>query len=130
MLNKFFYIFSILSFFFASYTSAAVGCSIYSGLYPNKNGSINPSTGNVYYNNTGYIAYRYYPQDPNCGILETKIKSYTPATRCDVIGIRTWGELVNYNPKDNNCVEVPLDDYVLPILLIIGGIAYLRIRGI
>ena len=130
MLNKFFYISSILSLFVFQYTNAAVGCSTYNGLYPNTNGAINPSTGNIYYNNSGHIAYRYYQQDPNCGIRDNRIKKYSPATPCDVMGVRNWGELVNYNPRDNNCVEVPFDDYVFPVLLIIGGVAYLRIRGI
>ena len=111
-------------------TNAAVGCSTYNGLYPTSNGAINPGTGNVYYQNTDYIAFRTWDNDPNCGIRNNKIKKYKPTTACDIIGGPNWGELVNYDPNDNNCVEVPIDDYVLPAILLISGYAYFRIRSI
>ena len=109
-------------------TNAAVGCSTYQGLYPNSNNTINPATGNVYYKNTGYIEFRTWDDDPKCGIRDNRI--IATSTPCDVIGVRNYGNLVNYNPADNNCVSVPIDDYVFPAILLISGYAYFRIRSI
>lgn len=126
---KIVYTLSILLTFFTVKTNAAIGCSTYNGLYPNSNGTTNPATGNIQYKNTDYIAFRYWEEDPNCGIRDTKIVKYSPYTQCDVIGVQNWGELVVYNPADNSCVEVPIDDYVFPAVLIMGMVAYCRLRG-
>lgn len=126
---KILYTFLLITIFFVSKSKADIGCSTYNGLYPNSNGTINPATGNVYYKNTDYIAFRYWDNDPNCGIRENKISKYKPSTACDIMGGSNWGELVIYNPADNNCVEVPIDDYIMPVMLIVGGIAYIRIRS-
>ena len=114
--------------FSVSNAYAAVGCSTYQGLYPNSNNTINPATGNVYYKNTGYIEFRTWDNDPRCGIRDNKI--IATSTPCDVTGVRNYGTLVNYNPADNNCVSVPIDDYVLPTIILISSIAYYRIRQI
>lgn len=120
----------ILLTLFTVKANAAVGCSTYGGLYPNSNGTTNPATGNIQYKNTDYIMFRNWDEDPNCGIRANKIVNYSPTTQCDVIGVQNWGMMVVYNPADNNCVNnVPIDDYVLPAVLIIGIVAYCRLRG-
>lgn len=126
---KFVYTLLIIVIFAVVEVNAAVGCSTYNGLYPNSNGTTNPSTGNIYYKSTDYIVFRTWDNDPRCGIRDNKITTYSPYTQCDVVGVMNWGMLVVYNPADNNCIEVPIDDYVLPALLLIGGVAYFRIRN-
>lgn len=97
---------------------AVTGCSTYQGLYPNSLNTTHSTTGNVYYNNTNYIVYRTYDQDPRCGIRENKVVSQ--GVPCDVIGVRDYGVLVTYNPADNSCmVNVPLDDHCY-LLVIVG----------
>ena len=125
---KFLYLLLFIFTFSVLKLNAAVGCSTYNGLYPNSNNTINPGTGNPYYKNTDYILFRTYDQDPNCGIRNNKITSLN--TPCDVIGVRDYGVLVTYSPSDNNCVQVPFDDYVMPAILLIGSLAYFRIRQI
>lgn len=126
---KIIYTLLILLTFYTVKTNAAVGCSTYNGLYPNSNGTTSSSTGNIQYRNTDYIAFRNWDEDPKCGIRDNRIMTYSPYTQCDVIGVMEWGQLVVYNPADNNCVEVPFDDYVLPAVFIMGIVAYCRLRG-
>lgn len=126
---KIIYTLLILLTFFTIKTNAAVGCSTYNGLYPNSNGTTSSSTGNIQYKNTDYIEFRTWDDDPRCGIRDYKVIRYSPYTQCDVIGVQNWGELVVYNPADNSCVEVPIDDYVLPAVFIMGIVAYCRLRG-
>jgi len=108
---------------------ANTGCSTYNGLYPNGLNSTNALTGNVNYDNTNYIAYRYYDQDPNCGIRSNRVATYSPLTNCDVRGVRTYGILVTYNPADNSCMPLPMDDLVLPAMAISGSLAFLAIKN-
>lgn len=108
--------------------SANVGCSVYSGLYPNSMGTNNIATGNVIYKNTGYIAYRYYDQDPNCGIRDNKITNYSPFTYCDVSGVRTYGILVVYNPADNSCLPMPIDDFAAPFFVFLSLAAFVHLK--
>ncbi|WP_316803672.1 hypothetical protein [Pedobacter nototheniae] len=108
--------------------SANVGCSTYNGLYPNSMGTTNPATGNIYYKNSGYIAFRYYDQDPNCGIRDNKITIFSPFSYCDVAGIRNYGVLVVYNPADNSCMQMPLDDFAIPFFVILSFGAYLHLK--
>lgn len=113
---------------FANTVKADVGCSTYNGLYPNAIGNKNPLTGNPNYYNTGYIAFRYYDQDPNCGIRDNKISLYSPFTYCDVSGIRNYGVLVTYNPADNSCMKLPLDHTMEFALPLFAAFAFLTVR--
>lgn len=105
---------------------SATGCSTYQGLYPNSLNTTHVTTGNAYYANTNYIQYRTWDDDPRCGIRDNKFTSLGQA--CDVKDVRDYGALVSYNPNDNNCqVNLPLDDYIWVLMLLVGGVAYFRL---
>lgn len=116
----------IVSLLISNKVFSATGCSTYQGLYPNSLNTTHVTTGNVYYDNTGYIEFRTWDDDPRCGIRDNKVISLGQA--CDVNGVRDWGVLVSYDPADNNCqVNLPLDDYIWVLGVILGGLAYLKL---
>jgi hypothetical protein len=114
---KHIFIFSIL--FTALHGNAAVGCNIGNQIYPQATGGVN-TTGYALFYNSSPITIRWYDQDPACGILSTKISMKSNAMDyCQIVGTNTWGIKYNFNPNDNSCLPLPLDDYIW--LLVIGA---------
>jgi hypothetical protein len=106
---------------------ANYGCNIGNYIYPNATGGKN-STGDPMYYNTNPITIRWWDQDPNCGIRDNKIYARTNGDdNCEVSG-KNWGVVYYYNPADNNCVPLPLDDYVWVMMLGIGGFCFWLLR--
>lgn len=79
---------------------------------------------------------RNWAQDPQCGILRNVADGYSlvsggsnnPASNCSPSNNHgDIGKLVSYNPADNNCApeNVPLDDYIWVLLLVLAGTGYL-----
>lgn len=100
---------------------AATGCNTGNVIYPNATGGHN-SYGDPTYYSTSPITIRWWDGDPNCGIRDNKIKIRTSGDdNCQVIGGPNVGVLYTYNPADNNCLPLPLDDYI-PILIVLTAL--------
>ncbi len=123
--TKIIFIFALLlSAFFAQ---ADYGCNTGNLIYPNARGT-NDANGDPRYYNTNPITIRWWDQDPNCGIRSNKIYTRTSGDdNCAVDGTNT-GVVYYYNPNDNNCIPLPLDDYVWVMILAMGGIGYYILR--
>ncbi|MDQ7948997.1 MAG: hypothetical protein REI78_09715 [Pedobacter sp.] len=105
-------------------------CNTGNYLYPNATGGLNSSGDPTYYNSNP-ITIRWWDQDPNCGILNSKIKARSSGDdNCQVVG-GAWGVIYSYNPSDNSCVPLPIDDYI-PIVVILTALlgAYLIRRHV
>ncbi|TKC06694.1 hypothetical protein FA048_15950 [Pedobacter polaris] len=106
---------------------ANYGCNIGSYIYPNATGGLNPS-GDPYYHNNSPITIRTWDGDTRCGIRNNKIYPRSSGDdNCQVVG-GNWGVIYYFNPKDNNCVPLPLDDYAWVLILAVGGMGYFMLR--
>lgn len=87
-------------------------CNLGNQIFPNTTNLFNvPFNPDVErFNNSGPITIRWWNEDPNCGILDSKLIKTNK--RC-IVG-NQYGRIVEYRPIDINC-ELPLDDYA-PLL--------------
>jgi hypothetical protein len=109
------------------YVKANYGCNIGNYIYPNATGGHNNSGDPLYYNSDP-ITIRWWDQDPNCGIRDNKIYARTNGDdNCEVNG-SNWGVVYYFNPADNNCIPLPIDDYVWVLVFLVGGVGALAIR--
>jgi hypothetical protein len=100
---------------------ANYGCNTGNVIYPSATGRSN-SYGDPYYYSATPITIRWWDQDPNCGILSSKIRYRTNGDdNCQIQGTNSWGIVYYYNPADNNCVPLPLDDYI-PLLVLLTAL--------
>lgn len=121
------FFFTILFSLFTIVAEANLACNTGNYLYPNATGGYNSSGDPLYYN-TNPITIRWWDQDPNCGIRDNKIKYRTNGDdNCQIVG-GAWGVIYVYNPADNNCIPLPIDDYI-PLILILTactGVYFVR----
>jgi hypothetical protein len=102
---------------------ANYGCYTGSTIYPNATGGVNGS-GDPYYYNSEPITLRTWDGDTRCGIRDNKVYQRTNGDdNCQIVA-GNWGTIWYYNPADNNCVPLPLDDYIWVMILAAGGIGY------
>lgn len=101
-------------------TKANYACNTGRYLYPNATGG-NNSSGDPYYYNSGAIYLRTWDGDPTCGIRDNKISYRTNGDdNCQIVG-GSWGIVYYYKPSDNNCLPLPLDDYI-PLLVLLTAL--------
>ncbi len=106
---------------------ANYGCNTGNSIYPNATGGLNPS-GSPYYYNSNPITIRTWDGDSRCGIRDNKIYPRSSGDdNCQIVG-GNWGVIYYYNPADNNCVPLPLDDYAWVLILALGGLGYLMLK--
>lgn len=114
--------------------NADVGCSDGSYVYTQPSGTFIIENANSHvprYQSSSRIYIKNWSGD-NCGIPREKVNAYPTATsfknpdgKC-AIGNQYASRQLHYNPADNDCVQLPLDDYVELIVLGSGVIgAYL-----
>jgi hypothetical protein len=121
-------IFLVVSLLLSSlYAKANYGCNIGNYIYPNATGGVN-SSGDPKFYNSNPITIRWWDGDPNCGIRDNKIHYRTNGDdNCEVNGVN-WGVVYYFNPADNSCIPLPLDDYVWVMIGGTGIIGYFVIR--
>lgn len=112
--------------------ATSYGCNLGNQIYPDATGKKNSNRYPTYFNRNP-ITIRWWDEDPNCGIIDNRIKNSTNSNdKCEVIG-NSWGILAAYNPADNTCkvIPVPLDDYIFPILILVGclGVYFINRRA-
>jgi len=119
---RFLKLFLILNFFIISSVFADIGCNLGREIYPFATGQVT-SSGLPIYSSSYPITIRTWNNDPNCGILNSKIVSQNK--QC-VVGNNSFGTLYYYNASDNNCqpVNVPIDTLALLGLLSVGIMGY------
>lgn len=123
------FFFTILFSLSTIIAGASLACNTGNYLYPNATGGYNSSGDPLYYN-TNPITIRWWDQDPNCGIRDNKIKYRTNGDdNCQIVG-GSWGVIYVYNASDNNCIPLPIDDYIplLVLLVALTGAYFLRKR--
>lgn len=108
---------------------ANVGCSDGNYIYTEPTGSYiieNASNHIPQYNPLPRIKIQNWSGD-DCGIPREIVDKYSKATfsknpdgKC-AINFSYGAGLLNYNPADSTCVDLPLDDYIWAIILAVGG---------
>lgn len=109
---------------------AEVGCSDGTYIYTKPNGTfiIENSDNHIpRYQSSPRIYIKNWSRD-NCGIPREKVDAYFTATsaknpngKC-AIGNQYASRQLIYNPADNDCVQLPLDDYIGIFILATGAI--------
>ncbi|QXV67515.1 hypothetical protein INP83_10650 [Mucilaginibacter sp. 21P] len=118
----------LLSFIGISFCISALGgtgCLLFGNtVYPNiNNPSVNPSTSNAWYKNTGAFARRTYTGDPQCGVLYSQLNFVSPYKACDVVGVGNYGGVVTWLDSNNTC-NVPLDNHITLLFIFCGFLSY------
>lgn len=139
---KFFKLLFIIALFFSQNAFADVGCRIGNYILTTPTGAtyMNGKTPSPIYTfslgSANTINLRNWNEDPQCGILRSVADRYSKASggsgnpngNCSPSNnYGDIGQLVNYNPADNNCVStnVPLDDYVWLLVLTLAATGFL-----
>lgn len=107
-----------------------VGCSDGTYIYTQPSGTFIIENANSHiprYQSSSRIYIKNWSGD-NCGIPRQKVDAYPTATSAKnpngncAIGNQYASRQLHYKPSDNDCVQLPLDDYIGIFVLAIGAI--------